>query len=114
MSKKIFSLKEGNQIYNWSKQIFFFNRSITGKGNVDTLNFIKKKIPGFKINKIKSGTKVYDWKIPLEWNVKTAYIEDLNGKRLIDFADNNLHLVGYSEPINKIIDFKNLKKKYIL
>ena len=111
MSKVISNSKEGFQIYKWAKQIFKFNRSLTGSGTVETLNFIKKKLPNFKIKKIKSGTKVYDWTIPLEWNVKKAYIEDLKGNKLIDFNDNNLHLVGYSTPINKVIQFKELKKR---
>ena len=111
MSKVISNSKEGFQIYKWAKQIFKFNRSLTGSGTIETLNFIKKKLPNFKIKKIKSGTKVYDWTIPLEWNVKKAYIEDLKGNKLINFNDNNLHLVGYSTPINKVIQFKDLKKK---
>jgi len=111
MSKVISSSKEGREIYKWAKQIFKFNRSLTGSGTFDTLDFIKKKLPNFKIKKIKSGTKIYDWTIPNEWNVKKAYVEDLKGNKLINFNDNNLHLVGYSVPINKIIKFKDLKKK---
>ena len=103
--------KKGDEIYSWAKNIFFHNRSLTGKGTLKTLNFIKTKIPRLKIKKFKSGKKVFDWIIPNEWNVNHAYIEDLNGKRLVDFNDNNLHLVGYSVPVNKIINFKKLKKK---
>ena len=111
MSKVLSSSKEGLQIYKWAEQIFKFNRSLTGSGTVDTLNFIKNKLPNFKIKKIKSGTKVYDWTIPMEWNVKKAYVADLKGNKLINFNDNNLHLVGYSIPVNKVIQFKDLKKK---
>ena len=93
MSKVLSSSKEGLQIYKWAEQIFKFNRSLTGSGTVDTLNFIKNKLPNFKIKKIKSGTKVYDWTIPMEWNVKKAYVADLKGNKLINFNDNNLHLV---------------------
>jgi len=87
-------------------------RSITGKGVVTTLNIIKKEFSNLKIKKIKSGTKVFDWNIPPEWNVSDAYVVDKKGLKIIDFKNNNLHLVGYSVPINKTISkeklFKNL------
>ena len=101
MLKKIQNIKEGNDIYNMAKIIFKYNRSITGLGTLKTLKFIKQKNFGFKIHKIKSGTKVYDWTIPMEWNVKKAYIEDLKGNKIIDFDNNNLHLTG-----NNVYAFK--------
>ena len=73
-----------------------------------TLKEIKKKIPELKIFEVRSGTNVFDWKIPPEWNIKEAYVEDYKGRKIIDFKDNNLHLVGYSIPINKTISKKKL------
>ena len=87
-------------------KLFPLNRSLTGEGVRKTLNIIKKEFPKLKIKKIKSGTKVFDWKIPDEWNVFNAYVIDKYNKKIIDFKKNNLHLVGYSIPINKYLSKK--------
>ena len=95
--------------YNLAKKTLFpICRSLTGKGISDTLLIIKKEFPTLKIHKISSGTKVFDWIIPPEWNVTEAYVLDKNNKKIIDFKINNLHLISYSEPINKIITKKKL------
>ena len=70
-----------NKIYITSKKkLFKLNRSITGKDTFKTLKIINSLTSGLKIKKIKSGTKVFDWVIPPEWNVKDAYIEDIKKK----------------------------------
>ncbi len=107
---------------NLLNKLFPICRSITGKGFLSSLKIIKEGIPKIKIKSFRSGTKVFDWKIPYEWNVKNAYVKDLKGNTIIDFKKNNLHLVSYSSPIKKIIS-KNLlisrvhslpkQKKYI-
>ena len=66
------------------KDLFYLNRSITGKDTLKTLNYFKKINNEFKIIKFKSGTKVFDWQIPLEWNVNDAYIEHVKTKSKID------------------------------
>ena len=101
----------GKKIYKLAQAIYPICRSITGKGNRKTLRIIKKIIPNLKIHEIKSGTKVFDWKIPNEWNPTQAYIVDPNKKKIVDFKNNNLHLVSYSIPINKKISLKYLKRK---
>lgn len=88
--------------------LFPICRSLTGSGVRKTLNIIKKEFPKLKIRKVASGTKVFNWKVPPEWNVKTAYILDKNNKKIVDFKNNNLHLVGYSIPCNKFISKKEL------
>ena len=101
-----------HELYNFAKnELFRLNRSITGKDTFKTLSLIKKKIPNLKIKKFKSGTKVFDWKIPPEWNVKNAYIKDKFGKKIIDFNKNNLHLIGYSIKQNKKIRKNELLKR---
>ena len=85
------------------KFLFPINRSITGKGNLETLSALKEFIP-LKVKKFKSGTKVYDWKVPDEWNASEAWIKDSSGKKIVDFKINNLHLVSYSRPVNKIVN----------
>jgi aminopeptidase-like protein len=95
------------EFYNLAKNVLFpLNRSITGEGTLNTLKIIKSKFPKIKINKVKSGSKVFDWTVPSEWNVKKAYVLDKNKKKIIDFGNHNLHLMGYSIPI-----IKNMKKK---
>ena len=85
------------------RKLFKLNRSLTGDGNRKTLNIIKNEFKEFKIRKIKSGKKVFDWKIPPEWNIKKAHIIDKKNKKILDFKNNNLHIVGYSQPINKYL-----------
>ena len=85
------------------RKLFKLNRSLTGDGNRKTLNIIKNEFKEFKIRKIKSGKKVFVWKIPPEWNIKKAHIIDKKNKKILDFKNNNLHIVGYSQPINKYL-----------
>lgn len=92
------------------KELFLLNRSITGSGIKKTLRIIKKQFSKLQIFKIKSGTNVFDWKIPPEWNIFDAYILDKNKKKIIDFKDNNLHVVSYSHQINKFIKKRELLK----
>ena len=101
----------GLEIFNLAKKLWPLNRSITGKGTLDTLKILKKICKNLKIKNIKSGKKVFDWNIPKEWKVNEAYIIDPNGKKICDFKKNNLHLVNYSIGINKTLSLKKLKKK---
>ena len=71
--------------YNLGKNfLFHICRSITGNGTRKTLKIIKNEFPSLKIKKIRSGTKVFDWKIPPEWNIKNAYIIDKYGQKIVD------------------------------
>ena len=88
------------------KKIYPLNRSITGRDVVKTLKILKNSINDLKIKNIKSGKKIFDWKIPPEWNAKNAYVVDNKKKKIIDFKKNNLHLIGYSYPIKKHISKK--------
>jgi aminopeptidase-like protein len=95
--------------YYLSKKILFpICRSITGDGIKKTLRIIKKEFSNLKIYHIKSGAKFFDWKVPPEWNIKSAFILDKKNNKIIDFKNNNLHLVSYSIPINKSLNKKNL------
>ena len=87
-------------------------RSITGNGVRESLGIIKKYFSNadFNIVEVPTGTKVYDWKVPKEWNIRTAWIKDSNGNKLVDFDLNNLHLVSYSIPIDKKMGWEELKK----
>ncbi len=97
------------KMINWIKELFPICRSITGNGTRKTLSYFEKINPELKRIKFKTGTKVYDWKIPMEWNIDNAYVSK-NNKKIIDFKNNNLHVVSYSHPINQEIDLKKLLK----
>ncbi len=99
------------QIFDFAKSIWSYNRSLTGEGVNKTLNKIKSQCKSLKIIKIKSNSKVFDWKIPLVWKVKDAFILDPEGNKICDFKENNLHLMGYSDKKKGYISLKNLKKK---
>ncbi len=99
----------GEKIYKTIKELYPINRSLTGDGNRKTLRIFQKISKKLKILEFNSGKKVFDWTIPPEWNVKSAYIES-DGKKIINFKKNNLHLVSYSQPIDKIISYKELNK----
>jgi len=91
-------------------KLFPICRSITGNGIKKSLFLIKKKFPKLKIKKIESQKKIFDWKVPPEWNVKDAYITDEKGIKIVDFKINNLHLVSFSKRVNKSVIKKNLLK----
>ena len=93
----------GTEMLSWLIDLLPVNRSLTGNGNRLTLNYLKNQIPELVITEIASGSAAFDWTVPDEWNIKSAYIEDLNGKRIVDFARSNLHVVGYSLPIDKTV-----------
>tara|TARA_Y100001970_G_C14243249_1_gene866240 strand:+ start:963 stop:2276 length:1314 start_codon:yes stop_codon:yes gene_type:complete len=99
------------EIFNLAKKLWPLNRSITGKGTLDTLKVLKKICKNLKIKNIKSGKKVFDWNIPKEWKINEAFIINPNGKKICDFKKNNLHVVNYSIGVNKILNLKELKKK---
>lgn len=94
----------------FAKKLFPLNRSLTGKGNVETLKLIKSQLPNLQIKYFSSGEKVFDWKIPMEWNVRDAWLKDPKGKKILDFKENNLILLGYSKSINKVFNYKMLKE----
>ena len=101
----------GKKMMEWSKDIWSFDRSITGEGLRQTLNFFKKIQPKLKIYSAKTGENAFDWKVPKEWKVNKAYFTDNNGKKYCDFDKNNLNLVNYSNAFKGKIKLKDLKKK---
>ncbi len=99
-----------DDIFKFAKKYFPYHRSITGEGVRLSLKLIKQIIPKIKIKSFKSGKKIFDWKVPLEWKIKEAYIVTPTKKKICDIKKNNLHLVSYSIPINKYFDLEELKK----
>ena len=99
---------EGNDIYNIAKRLFPICRSITGNGVRETLGILKEYYNELEVHEVKTGTDVFDWTVPKEWNIKDAYIETESGERILDFKDNNLHVMGYSTPVDKYMDREEL------
>ena len=100
----------GNEIYKFAEKLWPFDRSITGPGLRQTLNEIKDKLPNLKNKQFTTGTKVFDWTIPQEWEVNEAYIISPSGNKICDFNTNNLHLVGYSTSYNGKMSLNELQK----
>lgn len=98
-----------SDLYSYVKRLFPLCRSITGRGVRDTVEILQEIIPLQRVE-IPSGTQVFDWQIPLEWNVCEAYVADQRGERVIDFTNHNLHLVGYSKPFEGWITLKELQE----
>ena len=105
-------LEEGKKMYELCEEIFPICRSITGNGVRETFKILDTYLEGVKFNmfEVPTGTKVCDWSVPKEWNVTEAYIENEQGERIIDFKENNLHLLGYSVPIDKVMPLSELKE----
>jgi len=99
----------GSEIYKFAKDLWPINRSITGKGVRETLQKVSKHLSKLEIKSVPSGTKVFDWTVPKEWDVKEAYIITPSGTKICDFSQNNLHLIGYSIPFEGEISFEELK-----
>lgn len=97
-------------MYSLANELFPLCRSITGKGTRKTLLRLQKEVPEMKLLEVESGTKVFDWTVPNEWSIEEAYIEDSNGDRIVDFKKNNLHVVGYSTPIDTIVSLGELNE----
>lgn len=83
-------------------------RSITGDGVRETLAILQERIP-LEIHEVPTGTEVFDWTVPLEWNIRDAYIKNAAGQRLVDFQELNLHVVSYSVPLHRRMAFSELK-----
>ena len=99
------NLKE--EAENLLRELFPINRSITGSGVRKSLKILSK-VADFEIKGVPSGTKCYDWEIPPEWELKDAYVEDSKGKRIIDIKDSNLHVMGYSTPVDRKVPYSEL------
>ncbi len=93
---------------NFIKELYPICRSITGNGVRETLRLIGNRIP-LQIYEVPSGTKVLDWEIPREWNIRDAYVKDSTGTKIIDFKKFNLHILNYSTPVNTKMSLDELK-----
>lgn len=96
-------------MYDLISELYPICRSMTGDGVRQTLEIIRRRIP-LQTCEVPSGTRVFDWTVPKEWNIRDAYIRDPKGEKIVDLAQSNLHVVGYSVPVHKIVSLAELKK----
>ena len=100
----------GDEMIGWARDLYPIRRSLSGPGVRETLAYIKTLLPDLQIYEIATGTKVLDWEVPDEWTLRTAHVEDEAGNRVIDIADHGLHILGYSEPVDTVVDLDELQQ----
>lgn len=105
---------KGKEIYDLAAKIFPICRSVTGEGVRETLRILDEYVsydggPHLMIHEIPSGTQCFDWTVPKEWVIREAYIEDERGNHIINMKDNNLHVMGYSTPVDEWVTLDELK-----
>lgn len=96
------------EIYQLITELYPICRSITGNGFRETLKILQQYIP-LSVHEVPTGTEVFDWTVPKEWNIKDAYIKNSQGEKIIDFANSNLHVVNYSIPVHQKLPLAELK-----
>jgi aminopeptidase-like protein len=96
------------EMHKWASDMFLFCRSLTGPGVRDTLKYVNSILPELEVKSFLSGSKVFDWTVPDEWVIHDAYIVDEYGERIVEFSENNLHVVGYSDSVDLWMDLEEL------
>ncbi|MDH3378048.1 MAG: DUF4910 domain-containing protein, partial [Gammaproteobacteria bacterium] len=99
----------GQTMHELMSELYPLCRSITGEGVRKTLEILGRLLP-LKIHEVPTGTRVFDWTVPKEWNIRDAYIKNARGERIVDFQKLNLHVVSYSSPVNRRIPLDELQK----
>ena len=98
----------GSEAYRVIEDLYPICRSITGDGLRSTLRYLQNDVP-FELVEVPTGTEVFDWTVPREWNIKDAYVKDSTGARVIDFTKSNLHVVNYSVPVRQTMSLAELR-----
>ena len=98
----------GNEMYALCDRLFPICRSITGNGVRETLRVLQSICSAMTLHEVPSGTQAFDWTVPKEWNIRDAWIKNSKGEKILDFAKSNLHVMGYSLPVNKDVSLEEL------
>lgn len=98
------------QMMRIAEELWPINRSLTGSGTRETLELIKRELPRLEILNVRTGEQVFDWTVPKEWSITEAYLIGPDGSKICDFAVNNLHVVGYSTPVDLFLSLDELQK----
>lgn len=100
----------GREMHDFCRDLFPICRSLTGPGTRETLRRIGDFLPGFEMHDVSSGTQAFDWTVPDEWVIRSARLIGPAGETIVDFSDNNLHVLGYSEPVDREIELAELQE----
>jgi len=100
--------REGAELYRIVAELYPICRSITGNGLRESLRLLQQHAP-LSLHEVPSGTQVFDWVVPKEWNIRDAYIKDAKGGKVVDFRKSNLHVVNYSIPVRKTVALSELR-----
>ncbi|MEV4551165.1 DUF4910 domain-containing protein [Nonomuraea wenchangensis] len=100
----------GEEMHDLVRRLYPLCRSITGDGVRGTLEIVGEHLP-LTVREVPTGTEVLDWTVPKEWNVRDAYVKDASGRRVIDFRESNLHVVGYSVPVSGTYSLAELRPR---
>jgi aminopeptidase-like protein len=100
----------GREMHALAAELYPYCRSITGDGVRSTLRRLAQDIP-LEVREVPSGTQVFDWTVPEEWNIREAWIKDPNGREVVNLANHNLHVVGYSTPVRETMPLSELKPR---
>lgn len=106
--KDLNSAAVGREMLALASELFPICRSITGQGVRKTLALLQEVIP-VEVHEVASGTEVFDWTVPNEWNIRGAYIRDPSGRKIVDFGSSNLHVVSYSSPVQGVFSLEELR-----
>jgi aminopeptidase-like protein len=98
----------GSEIHELLRQLYPICRSISGDGVRQTFDLLGRVLP-LEVTEVPTGTAVFDWTVPREWNIRDAWIADLDGNRIVDFSDCNLYVLGYSVPIHTRLSLGELR-----
>ena len=98
----------GRELHDFAARLYPICRSITGEGLRQTLRFIQEHLP-LQLHEVTTGTQVFDWTIPKEWNIRDAFIKDSTGRRVVDFQKCNLHVLSYSSPVSGKMSLSELR-----
>ena len=100
--------RAGAELHAFVRELYPICRSITGEGTRQTLDAIGRLVP-LERTEVPSGTKVFDWEVPREWNIRDAWIKNSAGEHVVDFRDHNLHVVNYSTPVHARMSLADLR-----
>ncbi len=101
-------MSSGEEMYAFAERLFPIGRSLTGEGVRESLALVKEQIPELEIKSVPSGTQAFDWTVPKEWVIRQGYIEDERGERIVDYRESNLHVMGYSVPVDRYVSLEEL------
>ena len=98
----------GRELHGFAADLYPICRSITGDGIRQTLECVGRRIP-LRMSEVPTGTPVFDWTVPKEWNIRDAFIKSPDGRRVVDFRRSNLHVMSYSTPVHATMPLRELK-----